>query len=97
MQLRIARLCLDCEDVHDQQLCPVCASESYAYISRWVTAPERRKVPRIPAPSPAPSVSTRRIAGYGMLGVAVAGLAGWWWKTRERIESSAMAGAGELK
>jgi hypothetical protein len=32
-----ARLCLDCEEVHDQQHCPVCSSESFAFLTRWVT------------------------------------------------------------
>jgi hypothetical protein len=42
MQLRNARLCLDCEEIHEEPHCPVCASESFAFIKRWVTAPERR-------------------------------------------------------
>lgn len=46
MQLRIARLCLDCEEVHDAQQCPVCGSESFAYITRWIPAPDRRTKPR---------------------------------------------------
>jgi hypothetical protein len=50
VQLRVARVCLDCEEIHDQQQCPVCASETFAYISRWVPAPERRQ-PREPAPA----------------------------------------------
>ena len=29
MQLRTARLCLDCEEVHDEAQCPVCASETF--------------------------------------------------------------------
>ena len=39
MQLRNARLCLDCEEVHDAQHCPACASESFAFITRWVPSP----------------------------------------------------------
>jgi hypothetical protein len=46
MQLRSARLCLDCEEVHDAKMCPVCASESFAYVTRWIPAPERRLRPR---------------------------------------------------
>lgn len=46
MQLLVARLCLDCDEIHDQQMCPLCSSESFAYISRWVPAPERRTQPR---------------------------------------------------
>lgn len=36
MQLDVARLCLDCEEVHDQQVCPACGSEVFAYLTRWV-------------------------------------------------------------
>ena len=32
-----SRLCLDCEEVHDQQHCPICGSESFAFLTRWVT------------------------------------------------------------
>jgi len=46
MQLRLARLCLDCEEVHDANVCPVCASETFAYMTRWIPAPERRVRPR---------------------------------------------------
>jgi len=37
MRLMNARLCLDCEEVHDQQHCPLCSSESFAFLTRWVT------------------------------------------------------------
>lgn len=37
MRLVNSRLCLDCEEVHDQQHCPVCSSESFAFLTRWVT------------------------------------------------------------
>jgi hypothetical protein len=36
MRLMNARLCLDCEEVHDQQHCPICSSESFAFLTRWV-------------------------------------------------------------
>lgn len=39
MQLRNARLCLDCEEVHDSPHCPACASESFAFMTRWVPSP----------------------------------------------------------
>ena len=51
MQLRTARLCLNCEEVHDANECPVCNSETFAYISRWVPSPESRPQPR-PVVSP---------------------------------------------
>ncbi len=41
MQLRSARLCLDCDEVHDAQQCPQCASETFAFITRWVPIPDR--------------------------------------------------------
>ena len=46
MQLRTARLCLDCEEVHSEMRCPSCASETFTYITRWIPAPERRQLPR---------------------------------------------------
>jgi hypothetical protein len=52
MQLHTARLCLDCQEVHEGQTCPVCGSESFAYISRWIPAPERRVKPRPTAEPP---------------------------------------------
>ena len=53
MQLRTARLCLDCEEVHDEPQCPVCASETFTYLSRWIPSDERRLRPRVEAPEAA--------------------------------------------
>lgn len=50
MQLRVARLCLDCEELHNANSCPRCASESYAFLSSWLPTEERRRWRR-PAPS----------------------------------------------
>lgn len=75
MQLRNARLCLDCEEVHDAAHCPACASESFAFITRWVPAPsldaahgapaggdrtEGRPRPRTPEPPSAEALDTYR-------------------------------------
>ena len=49
MQLRNARLCLDCDEIHEESRCPICASESFAFIKRWVPASERRAHTRPPA------------------------------------------------
>lgn len=105
MQLRVARLCLDCEDVHDSQQCPVCASESFAFLTRWVVAPERRTQTRLPGEPPAeppaaarPAPSKRTLVGYGVLGVGVVGLAEWFLRGRARIEKAAdRSHTGELK
>jgi hypothetical protein len=52
MQLRNARLCLDCEEVHDAAHCPACASESFAFITRWVPSPSAdASQPAVPAPT----------------------------------------------
>jgi hypothetical protein len=86
MQLRMARLCLDCEEVHDAQQCPVCASESFAFLTRWIPAPERRLRSR--APEDHPTVEQDRLAAVrgltsgraltrGLLGVTSLGVLGW--------------------
>jgi hypothetical protein len=55
MQLRVARLCLDCEELYVGTCCPVCASERYAFLSKWLPSEERRRwrrpAPRVSAPS----------------------------------------------
>jgi hypothetical protein len=96
MQLRTARVCLDCEEVHDAQQCPTCASETFAYLTRWVPVPERRARPR-PSTEPAnrETVDTyrelltpqQRPGGWslirrGALGLAIFGVAGWMWRRR---------------
>lgn len=43
MQLRVARLCLDCEELHVDTCCPRCASERYAFLSTWLPSEERRR------------------------------------------------------
>jgi hypothetical protein len=58
MQLREARLCLDCEELHTDPQCPICASESFAFLTRWVPAEERRLAARQP-PRP-PRESSRK-------------------------------------
>ena len=102
MQLRVARLCLDCEDVHESQQCPVCASETFAYLTRWVPAPERRNQPRSAGEqrerAPGPPPSRKKLVGYSVLGVGVVGLAEWFLRGRARIEAAAdRANSGELK
>ena len=99
MQLATARLCLDCEDVHDEPHCPVCGSEVFAYLSRWVPAPERRPQPRpttsptaevyrrlITPATPAPVPPTKkdgRLLTGGVMGLTALGLAGWLWRAKK--------------
>lgn len=94
MQLRKARLCLDCEEVHDADQCPSCASESFIFLSRWVPVDDRRTRPRPAAPEevdvyrrltseePAPSKGARLLK-QGVVGLAALGVVGWLWGTRE--------------
>jgi hypothetical protein len=41
MRLAVARICLDCDEVHDREECPVCGSETFAFLTRWVTPTAR--------------------------------------------------------
>src|SRR5687767_10928590 len=97
MQLRIARLCLDCEELHDAPQCPVCASETFAFLSKWVPSPERRLKDR-PSPRPKAATPTRVLVGAGVLG-AVAFIASRWSSpVRERLaRAAARKPTGELK
>jgi hypothetical protein len=52
MQLREARLCANCDEVHDEPYCPHCTSDQFHYLTRWVPLPEERMRPR-PTTSPA--------------------------------------------
>ena len=103
MQLRNARLCLDCEQIHDMQQCPMCASETFVFITRWVPAPERRQKPRSPEPPPSPEtletyrelLTTGRQDGAGWrmvkrgaVGLALFGVAGWMWRRNNRTEQT---------
>ena len=53
MHLGVARLCLDCHEVHEYDRCPSCTSEAFAFITRWVKLedaarqmpPERNSAP----------------------------------------------------
>jgi hypothetical protein len=93
MQLKIARLCLDCDEVHQSEHCPVCASEAFGYLTRWVPSPERRMRPR-PTNSPAADVYRElispspgapkgiRLLARSALGVTALGLAGWIWRRK---------------
>jgi hypothetical protein len=95
MQLRTARLCLDCEEIHTEYRCPVCASEAFSYITRWVPAPERRSRPR--TPSSADVQIYQRLTSRGddeparggkflkraALGLTAAGLLGLFWGSHQ--------------
>jgi hypothetical protein len=84
---------MDCEEIHDAQMCPVCSSETFAYITRWIPAPERRLRPKPPEPSEtvntyrellSPSASRPGLARWlrrGVVGLAAVTAVGWAWST----------------
>jgi len=95
MQLHVARLCLDCQEVHDGKTCPICGSESFAYISRWIPAPERRLKPRAAEPAPPQAELYRQLLASdraqpavalwlkrGVFGLAAVSAAAWALKRR---------------
>ncbi|MGE0815071.1 MAG: hypothetical protein AB7O28_21780 [Vicinamibacterales bacterium] len=87
MHLRRARLCLDCEEVHEEQHCPRCASDQFTFLTRWVPVPDGRKRPRTVV-EPSPDLETYRQIVKGtpaprgrlftraLVGLGAAGLAG---------------------
>jgi hypothetical protein len=101
MKLRTARLCLDCDEIHDAYRCPACTSESFAYITRWVPEPER---PRRAGPTTSPEAEVyrelvkdedertpsrgRRILRKGVVGLAAVGMLGWLWRGQDAERAS---------
>ena len=86
MQLRNARLCLDCEELHEETQCPVCASESFTYVTRWVPAEERRRRHR-PVPRPANQGGNRWVT-RGVMGVTALAVGRWLWQSTRPVEWS---------
>jgi hypothetical protein len=87
MQLRAARLCLDCEEIHEQQECPVCLSEAFVYLTRWVPAEERRAHRRLPSATKVTPVTPTGSNGSrwlrrGVLGLALVAASRWWWEAK---------------
>jgi hypothetical protein len=60
MKLVNARLCLDCEEVHEEQHCPMCSSESFAFMTRWVTPADTVAEPPAQEPRPPDGVERRK-------------------------------------
>lgn len=78
MQLRTARLCLDCEEIHEEHQCPLCASEAFVYLTRWIPVDDRRPRRRSQRLAAPPRVS--RIVKGGAVGLAVLATARWLWR-----------------
>jgi hypothetical protein len=76
-------MCLDCEELHEENTCPVCASEMFAFLTRWVPAEERRTRRRPPVPEKAPEKEragqsgTTRWVRRGAAGIAIVAAGRW--------------------
>ena len=99
MELRTARLCLDCEEVHEHSQCPICGSETFTYMTRWVPAAESRRRPRQSSSqeadvyrqliTPDETVSNgRRLLQRGIVGLTALGVVGWLLRNRETPASA---------
>jgi hypothetical protein len=77
MQLRSARLCLDCEELHEEPQCPICASEAFVFLTRWVPVDERRVRNRPGARQASPPARVSRLVKGGAVGLAVLATARW--------------------
>jgi len=53
MRLDDARLCLDCEEIHEEQECPACGSEVFAFLTRWIQSTSPAKPKGKPGKAPA--------------------------------------------
>ncbi len=62
MKLTSARLCLDCDEVHDEAHCPACGSESFAFLTRWVDPGGLR--PAVRRSGPATDFDPDRLEAY---------------------------------
>jgi hypothetical protein len=90
MQLREARLCLDCEELHNEDRCPACASDAFAFLTRWVPSTERRRTKRVVPPSTAtpPPARKNNLIRNGVMGLAVVAAGRWLWKTSKPAPGS---------
>jgi hypothetical protein len=84
MHLQEARLCLDCEELHTDDRCPRCASDAFAFVTRWIPANERRIRSRRPTPSSSTSSLSASTSSKWLTGAA-GGLAAiaavrWLWR-----------------
>ena len=74
IELKRARLCLDCEMIFEGPACPACTSGSFVPVTRWIRLTERRELAR-PAPPAPPAPKPKRLlrkslyVGLGAYGV----------------------------
>jgi hypothetical protein len=96
MQLRAARLCANCENVHDARACPACGSGTFMYLTKWVPTAKPDK----PAHRPRivrPTLTQRIVLGSTVLGLAAFWVGRWSRRARVEIETRSLRRAGELR
>jgi len=89
MHLQEARLCLDCEELHTDDRCPRCASDAFAFVTRWIPSNERRVRPRRPPVEPTRSSRSKWITGAAG-GLAAFAAISW---LRKKPDTPATAGS----
>jgi len=70
MRLDEARLCLDCEEIHQEQECPACGSEAFGFLTRWIqsTSPARATAALVPTATQArATTSPEHLAAWRQL------------------------------
>ena len=90
MRLDDARLCLDCEELHNEHECPACGSEAFAFLKRWIktTSSRPRASWRQIVEGKAPEPRRGRLIARGLVGLAAMGLAGWAWTRAGRKDDA---------
>jgi hypothetical protein len=69
MRLDDARLCLDCEEIHEEQECPACGSEAYGFLTRWIKkaygeGPRRRELPTPSSVTSRPAPTSEQLEAW---------------------------------
>ena len=96
MKLTTARLCLNCDEVHDAHACPVCVSATFVYLTRWVPRSQPASRPVVPA-SVAATVPQRAVNDGRALSPIAVGLYQYFRRAQTRVELIALRKAGELR
>ena len=97
MYLQDARLCLDCEELHTADRCPRCASDAFAYVTRWIPANERRARVRREPVEPQPHSNKSRWLTGAAGGLAAIAAARWLWKAPAPASQRREGGADRRK
>jgi hypothetical protein len=95
VKLTTARLCLNCDEIHDAQTCPVCTSETFAYLTRWI--PRAQPEPRRTAPPPTFAAAAAQPSDDGVTLNVITGLTQRLRRAQSRVELMALRKAGELR